>query len=297
MITLCVGFYSCSSSKDDDKTVTMADLFNKYYNGDNSTIIVKSVTQHGDSIWLSGIRNNHLWYRLLSEKSKNTLLEWEDTENTTDTIIPRGYGEKKYLVSLGPAKYKKTTLGSIVTFGFRYSLMKDAFCIDDGPDYYKTIFTNNGKTKRTPLTASYPHDNNKWVPDLILHDWYKESVFINNCCYSSEGDTLYTCVAPSWDNIKLVASYNEAICANITNYSLSNFSKHNFKENKDTWSVTIRPPFDIPSGADPRYTYTLLDNTTNIWKYKVNMVYYDGTKKEFTFTINFDTGEYKAANS
>lgn len=57
------------------------------------------------------------------------------------------------------------------------------------------------------------------------------------------------------------------------------------------WLKKISAPFEVPADAYPKYTPILLDKSTNNWRYKVEMIYYDGTKKDFTFTINIDTGE------
>lgn len=49
------------------------------------------------------------------------------------------------------------------------------------------------------------------------------------------------------------------------------------------------PPFDVTS--DAKRVLTLTGNTTNIWNYKCEVTFYDGTKKDFTFKINIDNGK------
>ena len=53
--------------------------------------------------------------------------------------------------------------------------------------------------------------------------------------------------------------------------------------------MRVISPFNEPSNS--KYTSTLLDKSTNIWKYKVDIVYYDGTKKDFMFTVNVNDGK------
>ncbi len=81
-----------------------------------------------------------------------------------------------------------------------------------------------------------------------------------------------------------MVSYEEGI-----EESTTSITRYNYKEGEIIWNTSITPPFDIPS--DARSTITLLDNSTNIWKYKVDYTFYDGTKKEHTFSINIDNGE------
>jgi uncharacterized membrane protein YkoI len=95
-------------------------------------------------------------------------------------------------------------------------------------------------------------------------------------------------------NAYVPVSYEEGIGAyNDGNWPMK-ISRDNLKTGNNVWTTECKAPFDIPTDAKPKYTSTLLDKSTDVWKYKVNMVYYDGTKKEFTFTININTGEYKA---
>ena len=55
------------------------------------------------------------------------------------------------------------------------------------------------------------------------------------------------------------------------------------------WGTNIVAPFDVPS--DAKKSYTFLGSTTNIWEYKCEVTFYDGTKKDFTFKINIDSGK------
>lgn len=48
-------------------------------------------------------------------------------------------------------------------------------------------------------------------------------------------------------------------------------------------------PFDVTS--DAKRVLALTGNTTNIWNYKCEVTFYDGTKKDFTFKINIDNGK------
>ena len=240
------------------------------YIKDYSNIKCRTYWGGGSSIILSGIKNKHLWFSEFDTATKKSKLEWIDIEET-DTIqkIYKGYGEyiTFYIRTVLPVYYKQTSTGSIATLNFTGRL--------------QTIFTSNGKTKRTQLQNDYQ----KNVP---ANNWYSESVFIDNCCYSHEGDTIYIAKqTPNFHNGEINAeliSYEEGIT-----FSGTYISKYNYKDAKSVWGVNITSPFDIPS--DAKRNYTILNNSTNIWEYKVDVTFYDGTKKDFIFKINIDNGK------
>lgn len=277
VVALCAGLSSCGG--DDFEAVPPAqntdenlfDKTNKYfaeYLKDYSNITCRGYSAGESTVLLSGIKSKHLWFSEFDTSTKSLKSEWTDIEET-DTIqkVYKGYGEYEtiYIRTTLPIYYKKTSTGNIVTFMFNSS------------GKAQTIFTYNNKSRRTQL--GYNQTPN---------DWYSESVFIGDCCYSHEGDTIYVAKEiPHFESGKIdteLISYEEGIKFN------SNFiSKYNYKEGKLKWGTYILPPFDVPS--DAKRNYTLLDSTTNIWKYKCEVTFYDGTKKDFTFKINIDNGK------
>lgn len=219
---------------------------------------------------MSGIKSKHLWFSEFDASTKSLKSEWTDIEET-DTIqkVYKGYGEYEtiYIRTTLPIYYKKTNTGNIVTFMFNSS------------GKAQTIFTYNKKSRRTQLQDGYNPTPN---------DWYSESVFIGDCCYSHEGDTIYVAKeSPRFENGEidaLLISYEEGVeCKGRY------ISKYNYKDSKTVWSTYIEPPFDITS--DAKINYTLLDNSTNVWQYKCEVMFYDGSKNEFTFKINIDSGK------
>lgn len=55
------------------------------------------------------------------------------------------------------------------------------------------------------------------------------------------------------------------------------------------FKTPITAPFDIPSNA--KRTYILTGNATNVWEYRCEVLFFDGTKRDFTFKINIDNGK------
>ena len=281
LVALSMGVSSCGDDELDREPISiptepsilekMDKAFAEYI-GDYSNITCRYYQEGESSILFAGLNNQRLWFSEYDVANKQLNTEWTDIEKT-DTIqqLYKGYGEYEtlYVKFVHPLVHKETSTGNIVTFNIG--------------GRFQTIFTSNHKTKRTQLQ----YDNTK---NGIARSWYKESVFIADCCYSHEGDTIYIAKSkPSFDengnpaDISLI-SYEEGI-----KLSDSFISKYNFKEGKSMWGTNIVAPFDVPS--DAKKSYTFLGSTTNIWEYKCEVTFYDGTKKDFTFKINIDSGK------
>lgn len=281
LVALSTGLYSCS--KDDldrapQDQISEETLFNETdkkfaeYMDDYSDIKCRFALAGEGSMLLTGIKNKHLWFSEFDTTTKKLKSTWQDIEET-DTIqqVHTGYGEYKEMkiefVTLH--YYKKTKTGDIVTFGLS--------------GLSQTIFTSNGKCKRTPLGA-----NGSMVTTHIT-DWYNESIFIGNCCYSSEGDPLFTIEDNYYfrdGNVDPI-SYEEGIKFDYS-YPPVSFEKFNIKEGKSVWKTNFT---DIELASDSKISYTILDKSANIWKYKVEAILYNGTKHSYIFTVNMEDGK------
>ena len=281
LVALSMGVSSCGDDELDMKPVVNLtpnessktdELFDEYVS-DNHRITCRGYADFESTILFAGLKDKHLWFAEYEKtETKGIRFEWTDIEET-DTIQKayKGYGEYETikLNSIFPLFHKKTTVGNIVTL--RLS------------GYNQTIFTFNGKTKRNQLQSD--HSKNK-----TAYSWFQESVFIGNCCYSNEGDTIYVAnQPPQFDSHGMpvdteLISYEEGI-----KLSDSFISKYNFKEGKSMWGTHIAAPFDVPSAA--KKSYTFIGSTANIWEYKCEVTFYDGAKKDFTFKINIDNGK------
>lgn len=281
MVILSLGLCSCGEdfhyepptpSLDESDIMTPIDKLFSEYIGDYSNIKCRYATKGDSSVIFTGIKNKHLWFNEYDSSKRKLKISWEDIEET-DTIqkVHTGYGEYKevQIAQIHLHYYKKTKSGDIVTFKLN--------------NYPQTIFTSNGKTKRTLLDSN----NNS-----NTYDWYDESVLIGNCCYSYKGDSLFTI-----ENIYYYSggkvdpiSYEEAIKFNYSSPSVT-FERFNIKENESIW----RSYLNIKLPSDSKINYTIIDKSTNIWKYKVEAVSYGGTKHNYSFAVNIENGEVKAA--
>lgn len=286
LVALSMGLYSCSKDDfvdtppipvtPDDGGDSKEDPFEDYLGEDYSNITCLSLDfRQGDIVTISGLKSKHLWFAYFEKSSKKKMFEWVDVEET-DTIqqVHKGYGEYEQIIikGVGAVYYKKTSTGDIVQFEYSAT----------STDGYQTIFTSNSKTKRTTIQAGN-------YGDYMPHDWYKESVFIKNYCYSHEGDTIYIAKKTPYlaEHIQIeLFSYEEGI--QFYKSTTPSMHRYNYKEAESMWYIML-DNLDIP--ANSKIEYTILDKSTNIWEYKVNIISYDGTKQEHIFKINIDNGK------
>lgn len=238
--------------------------------------------------YVLGVRNSHLWFRMYQSDSLayiplwQNVFEWEDTDiiNTKVDSTYLGYGNYEIspaITGINLVDAAKNGNSFFAYYGI-YPPKKDK----NGQSIYSSycLFVSNGTKK----ICQYDHQGAR--PELSK--WFNGSIIIDNCCYSEKGDTLYTLnyIASS----VIPVSYEDGV--KIENGYIT---RHDFRRDKTIWSTKILSPYNEPSNS--RYTYTLLSQSINMLKYKVNILYYDGTKKEFVFTVNLDDGKITIINN
>lgn len=243
----------------------------------------------------SGLKNNHLWISSYDGTTKEKLWEWTDSR----------FFDRKRTVYIGYGEYKDIEISSITTYGAcaKNKIFVASVRFEGSESYYEDYIlfkTATGALKeiKNDYRRLYMGRNDFRLHDINMYnahvtDWYKESVFVGNCCYNDMGDTIYVrqadlVVSNSFRLIKgKPISYEETIVVDHQQSSLT-ASNFNLRTNKTIWETNHNLPFKIFSNT--RTKYTLLDNSTNIWKYKLDLLYYDGTKKEYIFYLNIDNG-------
>lgn len=273
LVALCTGLSSCSEKIDElypDEAYTGGDSYSTYGINTKEIECRGSYQSSEDRNHFSGLKKNHLWISTYDRNTKEKLFEWTDTRTfDRNRRVHVGYGE-----------YKDVTLSSITTYGTCYknnnlvAVLNYSF---DGYSESKILFNSSNNTKEISTGFS----------GRQVVDWYKESVVVGNCCYNNLGDTLF--VAPK-GIAGIPVSYEEGIG---TSYSLNDFKsihfgRWNFKKVETIWTNEVKLPFEVTYNA--KTSCTLLDKSTNIWKYRFDIIYYDGTKKDYAFVINIETG-------
>ena len=273
LVAVCAGFSSCGD--DELEELQMEEM---YTDGDSFStygLNIKDYECRGSYHWgninhFSGLKNNHLWISSYDRTTKEKLWEWTDSRTF----------DKKRTVHVGYGEYKDIEISSITTYGA--CAKNNTFVASvgySGESYgeYNILFkTVMGNLKE--IRNKYP---------AYITDWYKESVFVGNCCYNDMGDTLYVSQVDNGAVRGIPISYEETIM--VTDYQQQlTASRINYKTYKSVWDTKHKLPFEILS--DTKKVYTLLDNSTNMWKYKLDLLYYDGTKRDYTFYLNIENG-------
>jgi len=255
-----------------------------------SDIKYMGVLTSNDTIYFTGLKNDHLFLKIVQfDKSKDvslwkTITECEDT-SVTDTIqkIDIGYGENNvYMITM--VKYNQYQ--SIITSD------NSIFVIDLFPNYGSPInkmilLKTQNEVKKISLPGRYMSGVTKWYNNSFVANYevYFSSMLLT--FYSEKGDSLFSTEynrgTPNLILNSTPISYEQAIRV----YD-KEIQKYNYRLNRPIWITSLKSLFNETSGSN--HTYTLLDKTTDIWKYKLNIVYLDGTKKEYKFKININDG-------
>ena len=273
LIAVCAGFSSCG-----DEELEEFQLDEMYSTGDSFSTYGLNIKDYecrgsfyfGNINHFSGLKNNHLWISSYDRTTKEKLWEWTDSRTF----------DKKRTVHVGYGEYKDIEISSITTYG---ACAKNNIFVASvgygGESYgeYNILFkTATGNLKE--IRNEYP---------AYITDWYKESVFVGNCCYNDLGDTIYVSQVNNGAVSGTPISYEETIIVSDYQQQLT-ASRINYKTYKSVWNTEYRLPFEI--FPDTKKEYVLLDNSTNIWKYKLDLLYYDGTKKDYTLYLNIENG-------
>lgn len=278
-VTLCAGFYSCDDDTLDgfgEETVRVETIYDGYINNEDYDCLGGIQRNKDGRLLISGLKGKHLWFGVFEYGgSKAKLYEWIDPEATNrKQNLYIGYGEYKELSLYSIGLYE---LEEVATSGFiSRSLLRYGEKLEDSRGKWMLIFKSLNSVKKI---------YSDWVTTTKFEPmrlWYESSWIIDNCCYSSKGDTIFIPkIIPSANDNPV--SYKEGI--HIDGQTITRI---NYEDNKIIWKSEVTPPFQVASNC--RYAFTLQDSSTSNWKYKVDVTYYDGTKKDYTFSINIETG-------
>ena len=274
LIAVCAGFSSCG-----DEELEEFQLDEMYSTGDSFSTYGLNIKDYecrgsfyfGNINHFSGLKNNHLWISSYDRTTKEKLWEWTDSRTF----------DKKRTVHVGYGEYKDIEISSITAYG---TCAKNNIFVASVSYNGESYNEDNILFKTAAGTLKEIKNDYR----AYITDWYKESVFVGNCCYNDMGDTLYVSKVDNGRVGGIPVSYEESVSVYDYQQQLT-ASRINYKTYKSVWNTEHKLPFEILS--DTKKEYTLLDNSTNIWKYKLDLLYYDGTKIDYTFYLNIENGE------
>ena len=313
LVALSMGFSSCGDDELEKDPIHIypnenngsSDLEKRYsqYIDDYENITCKSFVQYNDTIAFTGITSKgYLMIDLFQKSNETKVFEWIGNSKIDTTYrVHKGYGE-----------YEEVKIHSIDISHIQFynKLSKDFFAMIhlSGKELLKRALFVKGTHSK--ITDCFPNG----MSTLILNWYNNEYCFIHDCCYTLAGDTVYTIKYGEYDyNIDQYGSRiatngygsfqyqfervsaEEAIGVGIdtdvfcSSYQLR-IARINYKTTKNVWGKQhyINLPFVYEANA--KLSYDITNKSSKIWTYKVNITYYDGTKKEVTLNVNIENG-------
>ena len=201
LVAVCAGFSSCGDDElEEHQTEVMfidGDSFSTY------GLNFRDYECYGSFHWgninhFSGLKNNHLWISSYDRTTKEKLWEW--TDNRTF--------DKKRTVHVGYGEYKDIEISSITTYG---ACAKNNIFVASVSYNGESYNEDNILFKTAAGTLKEIKNDYR----AYITDWYKESVFVGNCCYNDMGDTLYVSQVNNGAVGGTPISYEESVSVNV----------------------------------------------------------------------------------
>ena len=226
----------------------------------------------------SGLRDNKLWLASFNVEDKSPIINWTDElPFNRNRRIYKGYGEYEDVTIQQIELLKTIPFNQNFVASLSYSFGKDYH-------YNALLFKQSSQTKEVQVKCSE------------IFAGFQYSIINNDCCYSLSGDTLYIAEKGfGYSNVGTLytselISHEEAIYTHRDNKGFF-VGKRSFKLGEDLWHIQVPQLNDEP--ADAKIEVSVEDKSTPIWKFNVNIIHYDGTKKNVTFEIDTDNGTIK----
>ena len=289
LVALGMGISSCG----DDELEVSPPLNNveqmclEYGIADYQNIELLSLFKHGDNTAInigqanfSGLRDNKLWLASFNIEDKSPIINWTDESPfNRNRRIYKGYGEYEDVTIQQITLLQAMPFNQDFVASLSYSFGKDY-------SYHALLFKQSSQTKEVQLKDS----------GFGIGAWYENSIINGKCCYSLSGDTIYIAEKGfGYSNVGVLytselLSYEEAIYSHRDNKGFF-VGERSFKLGEDLWHIQVPQLNDEP--ADAKIEVSVEDKSTPVWKFNVNIIHYDGTKKNVTFEVDTDNGTIK----
>lgn len=242
--------------------------------------IVKDV-QYIDSFYI-GFQEDKLW------------LGYYDGNGLFKEISSLDVFERNRSFHLGYGEYKDVHIdgigvnSSIHKYKCGYILVPTYYDFNQHLDFHcDVIFLNEQDNQLYVSSIPYSNSGNysiqDWYEDTILLWEYDDPLFV----FTTKGELIAEFDKVDYphydvDNLYPV-NYNEGVALG------RRVSRWNLNDHTSIWETTIDKLNDFSS--DARITFTLKEQNGTAWLVLCNVVNKDGSKNEFTFTLNIETGE------
>lgn len=271
-----------------------------YINKNLINIECLGVYSTNDTAYFAGLKNNHIWIKSIKfDRNKDfsnwntALFEYEDVEKTDKSqSIQLAYGEYASYEILNLMYSGNTILNDECSL---IHLIIKGTPVPPNGSFYTNIkllfFKNKDYIKKITKQDQYILGIEKWFGNSFFISYkYFYGGEVKHVFFSEKGDSLFV----SKNHVERLFHPNDIINNTPVSYEQTililkdKIQRMDCKENIILWSTDLKSPFNEPN--DSKYTYSLLEKTSDIWKYKVNIVYVDGTKKEYQFKVNINDG-------
>lgn len=244
-----------------------------------------TVTNEDNTYFFTGVKDEKLLINVYNKESGETL-QWLGDTPVEETIrVHQGYGEYiTYAVdSIRLSNIVRTEWGYMAQPEYIAKRIEDNGYSEVVKDFL--LLNGEGKIIYRELEDSEP----------FYCGWYDGSVLLytDGTCFilSPKGDEIIHHKNPIFDHITHAdhaepISYEEAMVFDYR--SLYRYDLRNEKGAVWETPVDVLNQYMTP---DARLTVSIESKSGNIWRYKCDILYYDGSTKQVSFVVNIDTGE------
>lgn len=261
------GFLGMLNSDDGSSGLVIYDF--------DGNISVEDVIFSGEpDSWYSGFLGDKVWIGFYDEK--------DDLQEITGADI----FERNRKVHIGYGEYdefyiERIMVGNPLKTDWGYAFVPYYYTNNGNKDNCDLFLINKGRLIFIPFTHAFYNYNNR------LCNWYNGSVLVcGRYVFSPEGESVIELLEYAFQEGDEAASYKDVI--RFRSWG-NDFLRYDCMENQDVWISKIDKLENVQSNA--RITMTVLEKKEQIWGYRCNIVNEDGSKSEFKFDLNVETGE------
>lgn len=261
----------------------------------------KLKTGECDSVFLYGLKNEKIWVGLFDENTKKQLHEWCATEVFNRNFeTDWGYGEVE------AADMDGFRLLSTVQTSWGFAAVVEYYHDNNGDKtstYYRQDLLVLKGDEATVAPSSQEASKYRFENIMV---WFQESLVVEGRERSNNGDTFIVVLSPELKQIATLEnlpwgiplSYTEGIFIESyyeygedgTSTLSCRFYKSNFQTGEEgVWGEPIPSLQGIKD--DARIAWALVEQTGPVWKFRIDVTNYDGSKQQTFCTVNVETGE------